>query len=432
MVFNAYVDKLAAAGHNVTIITPIPRGVQHIIEIDCASSIKQQFDELMYNSSVYRKKGLVADESTVTAENYTPLVNVIVNQFQNDNVTDLITNNKNYFNVVVVEAYMEVNLIYGYLFDAPVVLFSSGYATNSNLRLMNNHIAYNHFAYPNVWRSSFNQDSLRITLVEERLEKEWVMLEYIQSKRLKQLFGDNTPSIEKLKESVQMMFVNVPHVFDNNRPVGANVHYLGGVHLKKPQDIRDRRLIAFLNRYSVVVYASFGSIADPNTMADDLTTTFVNVFNNVTYGVLWKNDNRETARKLGHNVLIRNWFPQRDILNHPNVKVFISQCGVQSVDESIDSNVPLICVPLAGDQFNHANKIHHFGVGVTLDLLDLHEQQLHDTIVAVVTNNTYTNNMYRLNKYIHNTNVLMSSLNRALTHTNRMLTQKQHMFVGFK
>ncbi|UYE99103.1 MAG: hypothetical protein [Betabaculovirus sp.] len=41
MVFNAYVDKLAAAGHNVTIITPIPRGVQHIIEIDCSLSIIQ-------------------------------------------------------------------------------------------------------------------------------------------------------------------------------------------------------------------------------------------------------------------------------------------------------------------------------------------------------------------------------------------------------
>ncbi|AKS25465.1 egt [Clostera anastomosis granulovirus B] len=428
LVFNEYVDKLVVNGHNVTVITPLPRGVQHIIEIDCSLSAVQYFSQLINESTAFKKKGIVADESTVTAENYVSMVDMIVNQFQNTNVTDLITNKNNYYDVVVVEAYMEINLVFGYLYNAPIILFSSGYATNGNMRLMNRHVTYNYLAYPNVWRSSFHKDALEITHTEERLEKEWNMLEFVQNERLKQLFGANTPTIEQMQESVQMMFVNVPHIFDNNRPVSGNVHYLGGVHLKKPQDVHNRQLKSFLNRYSVVVYVSFGSIADLNTMADELTTTFVNVFNNITYGVLWKIDNKHTTRRLGHNVLTKQWFPQRDILNHPNVKVFVSQCGVQSVDEAIDSVVPLVCVPLAGDQFNHANKIQQFGVGVNLDILHLQEQQLHDSIVSIVNNNTYTDNMYRLKKHIHDTNVLYKPVNKAVMYTNTMLTQQQQNF----
>ncbi|UXX41930.1 egt [Psilogramma increta granulovirus] len=433
LVFGAYVDKLAAAGHNVTVITSVPRNLNNIIEINCASTVHRQFDILLNRSSVFKKKGLVADELSVTADNYTPLVDIIMSQFQNNNVTDFLTNNKNYFDVVVVEAYMELNLVYGYLYNAPVILFSSGYATNSNFRLMNNHITYNHFAYPNVWRSSFHQNPLDITITEQRLEKEWLILEYIQDNRLKRLFNDKSvPVIEKLKKSVQMMFINVPHIFDNNRPVGANVHYLGGLHLKKPQDIQDQQLISFFNRYNVVVYASFGSIVNMNFMTDDLVTSFVNVFNNVTYGVLWKNNIKRVKKNVGRNVIINDWFPQRDILNHPKVKVFISQCGVQSVDEAIDSIVPLICIPLVGDQFNHAHKIKNFGVGVTLNLLKLHEKQLRDTIVSVVTNDTYINNMYHLNRYIHNSNVITNPLNRAVIYTNKLLIQKKNKFFGNK
>nr|ARX71988.1 ecdysteroid UDP-glucosyltransferase [Erinnyis ello granulovirus] len=422
MVFAAYVDKLAASGHNVTVVTPVSRGVQHIIEIECRTCA-DVFDELVNKSVTIKEGGMVADESTVTVENYTPLVDMIAQQFTNENVTTLLSNKNNYYDLVVVEAYMGLNLVYGHFYDAPIIMFSSGYATNDNLHTMNRFVKYDHNVYPNMWRSSFSSDAKLITSIEERLDREWTKLEYVQDDRLKKVFGEDTPSIATLKKSVKMLFINVPHIFDNNRPVGENVQYLGGVHLKTPRPVYDRLLNHFLNQHDIVVYVSFGSTSNPNNMVNELLDRFVRVFRRIPYGVVWKIDTNHTLN-LPRNVITRRWLPQRDILHHRNVRLFISQCGVQSVDEAIDSVVPVICIPLSGDQFNHANRVGQFGVGVTLDLLTLQEHTLMDTVKSMVKNTTYIDNMYRLNRYIYDTHVLLTPLNKAVTYTNKLLVSK--------
>lgn len=48
--------------------------------------------------------------------------------------------------------------------------------------------------------------------------------------------------------------------------------------------------------------------------------------------------------------MIRKWFPQSDILAHPNTKLFISHCGLGGVNEAKFHGVPILGMPVFGDQ----------------------------------------------------------------------------------
>ncbi|WVZ23653.1 hypothetical protein V8G54_002197 [Vigna mungo] len=44
------------------------------------------------------------------------------------------------------------------------------------------------------------------------------------------------------------------------------------------------------------------------------------------------------------------WTPQREVLAHDSIGVFLTHCGANSVIESVSSGVPMICRPFFGDQ----------------------------------------------------------------------------------
>ena len=69
---------------------------------------------------------------------------------------------------------------------------------------------------------------------------------------------------------------------------------------------------------------------------------------------------------------------------HPNIKVFITQCGLQSTDEAITAGVPLIGVPMLGDQWYNAEKYVHHKIGVQLDLQTMTEEDFKSAIDTVI------------------------------------------------
>ncbi|AGQ20380.1 egt [Clostera anastomosis granulovirus A] len=422
-VFAAYVDRLAYAGHNVTVITPMPRRVRHLTEVECNLSASY-FANLVRSSTLIKKRGAVADEETVTANNYTPLVDMVVEQFASENVTALVENTSNQFDLVVCEAYLSVNLVFGHLFNAPVILMSSGFATNENFKTINRHVLYDHKKYPNMWRSNFNGDG---RLSEKRLSIEWSTLEKIQESKARSLFGNSVPSMAAMKARVAMLFVNVPSLYDGERPVNNRVQYLGGLHLKRPRPITDDRLTSFMKKHKVLIYVSFGSSLDAITMDASLLTEMIRSFASVSCGVLWRIDESvHSSYNVSSNVFTQNWFPQRDLLNHPKVKLFLTQGGVQSVDEAVDGEVPMIGLAMVGDQFYSTRRISQLGIGTALDVLRLEEFPLDRVISSMIDDPSYVERIRDFKKYIRDTT--KRPLKKALLHTERVLKNARNMF----
>lgn len=63
-------------------------------------------------------------------------------------------------------------------------------------------------------------------------------------------------------------------------------------------------------------------------------------------------------------------------LGHPNVKAFLTHAGMLSSVEAMHCGVPVISVPIFGDQFANAQSTRENGLGVTLDYMDLDEKTL--------------------------------------------------------
>lgn len=67
----------------------------------------------------------------------------------------------------------------------------------------------------------------------------------------------------------------------------------------------------------------------------------------------------------------------------------MTQGGLQSSDEAIDAAVPLVGIPMLGDQWYNVNKYVELGIGEQLDALTLTAEILTSTIKKVVENKGY-------------------------------------------
>ena len=95
----------------------------------------------------------------------------------------------------------------------------------------------------------------------------------------------------------------------------------------------------------------------------------------------WEADTLEGQPK---NVFISKWLPQDDVLAHPNIKLFISHCGLGGVVEAKYHAVPIVAVPMFADQNGNAANVEKDGWGITLDLATITENSLMNAIKEIL------------------------------------------------
>lgn len=77
------------------------------------------------------------------------------------------------------------------------------------------------------------------------------------------------------------------------------------------------------------------------------------------------------------------------LTGHPQIKAFVYHCGMNGVWEAVYHGVPVVAVPLFGDQYDNAERIVSRGMGVKVDIATLTSDQLADAIKTVVSNPRY-------------------------------------------
>ncbi|XP_076672154.1 UDP-glucosyltransferase 2 [Andrena cerasifolii] len=184
----------------------------------------------------------------------------------------------------------------------------------------------------------------------------------------KKHFGDDLPDLDTLRSKTSLILTNGHSAISTPRALAPGFKELGGIHIPTsgpqplPNDLQD-----YLDAQGKhgVVYFSLGSQVDPSTMRNETLATFYKAFEQLPQQILWKCPEQRMP-KLPKNVRSIEWAPQLSILCHPNVRLFITHGGLLGTQEAVYCGVPILGMPLFGDQ--HLNMAYFVKKGLALQL----------------------------------------------------------------
>ncbi|XP_072946256.1 UDP-glycosyltransferase UGT5-like [Epargyreus clarus] len=398
VVFRPVMLELAKRGHDVTVVTPDPifpkgKAPSNYTEIDVHDISYKPWNKFVEISSA--KDSSLANQIKIAME---LLTDIFEKQVKTPEVQKILRD-KHKFDLLFVEACTAIALSLSHVIKVPTIQFSSFGALPGMYESVG---APTHlFKYPLPIRQNFLNLSVWQQLSEYRTyrEVENILLdqEEIVHVELKRIFGSDMPSVHELRRNVDMMFLNIYPIWDFNRPVPPNVIYLGGLHQNPRKDL-PKELKSFLDSATDgVIYMSLGTNVKPSNLPIEKVNMFLKVFSTLPYKVLWKWDQDELEGR-SDNVRISKWFPQSDLLQHPSIKLFITQGGLQSTDEAITAGVPFVGIPILGDQWFNTELYVYHKIGVKLDIATVTEADFKNAINTVLNDGSYRANIVRLRK----------------------------------
>lgn len=74
---------------------------------------------------------------------------------------------------------------------------------------------------------------------------------------------------------------------------------------------------------------------------------------------------------------------------HPNLKAFITHGGLLSLTEASSAGIPLIVIPIFGDQYHNAAAVVGRGQGVRLDYANFTAESLSWAVGEILSNPKY-------------------------------------------
>ncbi|KAI4462082.1 UDP-glucosyltransferase [Holotrichia oblita] len=196
------------------------------------------------------------------------------------------------------------------------------------------------------------------------------------------------PHIYDLIHNVSLILFNSNTAYSGSAPLLPNMIEIGGFHVQPPKKLPDDLQKILDNSKDGVIYFSLGTLLNSKDLSPTLRNDILKSFSKLKQTILWKyEDDLPEAPK---NVIIRKWFPQSDLLAHRNVKLFITHGGLLSTIESLYRGVPIIGIPVYGDQkLNIGNAVNR-GYGVAIDYRELSGETLSDALKEVLENPKYS------------------------------------------
>ncbi|XP_022163790.1 UDP-glucuronosyltransferase 2B4-like [Myzus persicae] len=208
-------------------------------------------------------------------------------------------------------------------------------------------------------------------------------------------YGIQTESAIKSMANLSMIMTNNYHSMFLPFPQLPGIVEVGGIHVVDekpiPQDLND-----FINNADRgVILFSLGTVVSEESLSADKLYNILDAFSKVKQRVIMKFDSEKYKIQLPVNVKMVKWFPQRDLLAHPKVLLFISHAGMMSVIETIHCGKPMVAIPIFGDQMFNTNLLVGKQVAVAIEYKHLDSDHLFNAINEALAEK-YTINMKKL------------------------------------
>ncbi|XP_072902722.1 UDP-glucuronosyltransferase 1A1-like isoform X1 [Hemitrygon akajei] len=183
-------------------------------------------------------------------------------------------------------------------------------------------------------------------------------------------------------------------ILEYPRPLMPNMVLVGGITCKErkslPQDLED-----FLNssgEHGVVIFSLGSLISD---MPISTANMIAEALGQIPQKVVWRYSG-ERPSKLAPNTKLLEWLPQNDLLAHPKTRAFLTHGGTHGIYEAICAAVPMVIIPLFGDQQDNMLQMIHQGAGIGLSLQNMNSQDLVEALTHVINDTKYKETMMKL------------------------------------
>ncbi|KAJ8719642.1 hypothetical protein PYW08_011817 [Mythimna loreyi] len=303
---------------------------------------------------------------------------------KNREVQELIAS-RAHFDVVLVEQFVtDCGLAVAYKLNAPAIGMTSHILlpwTYSRLGAPNNPaFVQNHFfasgTYPNMW------NKIKSAIINFAMNTYYRhVTQRVDQEIVNEVYPD-IPDLEDLGKNMSLILINQYFPLTGPRLFSSNVVEIGGMHVKENVQIEDKSLQRFLeNANKDVVYISFGSVAS-NVSRKIINEIKKVVEKNSNLLFIWKTDLTDWVPP--SNVFLGRWMPQTAIICHPKVVAFVTHSGMLSTTEAMHCGIPIVAIPLFGEQYSNAQSAVESGLGVSVDVLTLNQRILEDALNTIL------------------------------------------------
>lgn len=214
-------------------------------------------------------------------------------------------------------------------------------------------------------------------------------MQEMMDRRLNYTGWETRPSIKELLGDIALVLMNSHHSVGYNYPRAPHVKDIGGMNIRPLKPLPKELAQMLDDSHEGVIYFSLGSNLDlSHNSSAKVRQAFANVFAKLKHRVLWRLSDKKSC-VISKNVHVSAWFPQQEILAHKNIKLFISQGGMLSTTEAVNSGVPVIGIPFFGDQRKVVNQFQQAGFGIRLDKYNLTETSIMWAITEILNNEKY-------------------------------------------
>ncbi|KAF2892703.1 hypothetical protein ILUMI_13475 [Ignelater luminosus] len=421
-VFQPIWKELSLRGHEVTVLTPNPLKDPTLVNL---TEIDLEFTyEILRKSNL--QDSMTKEQSMLQIINnmYKLLGDIAEAELSHPPVQSLIKDKNKKFDVMLVEFLHPAMYALSARFNCPMIGITS----------LGTFIV-GHDAVGNPSHPGLNPDLLLPFMGSlgffERLYSMsfaiWYRLYYYyyiipqQDKVARKYISENLPYLGDIERNVSMLFLNVNPIIHPIRPNVPAIVELGKMHIQVKKPLPPDLQKELDASKEGVIYFSLGSNVRSANMSEELREKVIGALSELPYKVFWKWEDDYLPNQ-PKNVITRKWFPQQDVLNHRNIKVFLTQGGLQSMEEAISSGVPLVGMPFFGDQPLNVMKMVHLGIAKGIDIQEFTKDELKEALIEVAENPKYRNKVKEISNLL--SDVPMTGLEKAVWWTEYVIRHK--------
>ncbi|CAJ0602855.1 unnamed protein product [Cylicocyclus nassatus] len=218
----------------------------------------------------------------------------------------------------------------------------------------------------------------------------------------RELIDPEFPDIVDIAKKCPLVMVNSNELYDLPRPTLAKIVNIGGLGVERKDAKKlPREFRRIVDNADGVIVFSFGSVAAAHHMPDEWKHAFLDAFSRFPkHHFIWRYDATDLQERLPANVHQFKWLPQADLLQNPKTKAFMSHGGYNSLQEAISAGVPMITIPLFGDQPKNAKFAERQQFSINLRKSDVTADKIAEALQKILEDESYLSRIKRISHMV--------------------------------